>query len=150
MSMLQNENLEVYERKVKDKVVSRGVRTLNPLPSLTKQSEAEKVEINSIMSRYERTGVIDYINVHKPIFDDVSDIEDYRTNLHKMMNAQEAFLKLPSKIRKYFSNDPLEMLNALHDSTRERELQELGLIEMPMPEKPLITDDNPSENEADQ
>ena len=104
----------------------KGFKT--SLPSLTKQSEAEACDINNIVRRYAGTGALPSTN-RAAFFADVSEMGDYREALDRIREAQNAFMELPSDLRKRFKDDPAEFLDFCADPDNREEMVELGLIE---------------------
>lgn len=119
-----------------------------PEPSLTKQAFKKECDINHLLNKYQKTGVMEHINTHNPRYEDFSDVPDYQTSLGIVMQAQESFSSLPSSIRKKFDNDPGLFLDFVSNPANEAEMRELGLITSPAPER-LITSPAPEPVPAD-
>jgi len=97
-------------------------------PSRTVQSEAETVNINSIVARARAGGSVPSLSSREPRYLDVSDVGDYREALHRVRAAQEAFMELPAMVRARFENDPGRMVSFLSDPTNRPEAEKLGLV----------------------
>lgn len=114
----------------------------NPLPSVrsrTKQSFAEQVNINTIIKKIHRTGLVPQKS--GAFYGDFSGGEDYQTALAKIQYADEQFAALPADIRTKFKNNPAELLSFLANPANNDEAATLGLIvkkhqEIPRPEQP--------------
>jgi len=116
-------------------------------PTLTKQSFREECNINSIMARYEKTGLINHVAGREPIFGDFSEIPDYQTALDIVYTAEDQFLQLPAQLRKFFNNDPSFMLAYMQDPKNKAMCQKLGLL--PQDTMPTKTEAaEPPENSA--
>jgi phage internal scaffolding protein len=119
----------------------------------TQQHFKDECDINKIMERYEKTGIID-IPDQKGIFGDFGDVSDYQSALHLMQDAQNQFMELPAKVRAKFDNDPSKLLHFIQNPANKAEAQELGLIEaapLPAPIKvgdPVKTSNNEPLKEA--
>lgn len=74
-------------------------------PSRTKQEFKEDCDINVIINRFTRTGVIPVGNA-APRYLDCRAIPDFQTMQHIMHEAQAAFMRLPANVRKEFDHDP--------------------------------------------
>lgn len=101
----------------------------------TKQSHAAECDINNIMARYLRTGVIDVANKHAPQYGDCSGWE-FQAAITKLAEAKSMFAGLPAKLRNRFENDPGQFLDFVHDRENLAEMRELGLLK---PEAPAAT-----------
>jgi len=97
--------------------------------SRTKQSFAEESEINNILARYEKTGVIEHVKNHGGYADMPSGL-DYHEALQMTIDAQTAFEDLPAQIRREFDNDPYKFLEFVENSDNVERMAELGLIEL--------------------
>lgn len=95
--------------------------------SLTIQSMAEDADINVLMERYGITGTMP-INPRVPMYGDFTEVTDYRSALHAVMEASDAFMELPAKIRARFNNDPQELLDFCANDANINEARSLGLL----------------------
>lgn len=102
--------------------------------SKTLQSDMELADINAIMARYEKTGVIiDPKGVErKPHYGDFTGISDYHAALSTVRQAERVFNALPASIRNKFDNDPQKMIDFVADAANNEELIRLGLKEKPV------------------
>jgi len=98
------------------------------LPSRTVQSEADSVNINSIVARARAGGSVPSLTSREPRYIDVSEVGDYREALHRVRAAQEAFMTLPAIVRARFENDPARLLVFLGDPANRPEAEKLGLV----------------------
>lgn len=110
------------------------VKTVNELPSRTKQSDADQCEINNIMAKYARTGAINHFNTHQGSYGDATG-HDFQTSMNIVIDAQNMFDELPSNIRNRFENEPAQFLDFVNDEANKSEMAELGLLN-PSPETP--------------
>ncbi|AXH74790.1 MAG: internal scaffolding protein [Microviridae sp.] len=105
----------------------------------TKQSFKDECDINTILSKFQRTGLLDFVEKRQPQYGDVTGIE-FQTALQQVIDANALFADLPSKWRKRFHNDPAEFLDFVDDPANREEAIALGLITPP----PVgTTGDNP-------
>ncbi len=100
----------------------------------TRQSEAAGCDINQIVNRFEKTGVLP-IDGREALYEDVSHITDYRDALDRVTMADQAFKQLPAKVRSKFHNDAAKFLDFASDPTNRDQMREMGLIE-PLEEQP--------------
>jgi len=115
--------------------------TVNDKPSRTKQEHAESTDIYNMLNRFQKTGEI-RTNGVQPMYGDFSQIGDYRQAREMLAETEENFLKLPSKIRDRFQNDPAKLIDFVADNKNREEAIKLGLIEVSdPPPKPLSAED---------
>lgn len=96
--------------------------------SMTRQSEAESCDINQIMKRFEKTGVLP-VDTREAVFTDVSEIGSFREALDVVARATEGFMALPAHVRAEFGNDPVAFVDYCSDPANRGHLEELGLVE---------------------
>lgn len=96
---------------------------------MTKQSFQDESNINTIMQKYVKTGVIDYVKDHPGNFVDLPLVEDYQAALNVVIKAGEAFDELPGSVRRRFENNAVGFLEFMDDPEKMEESVELGLRE---------------------
>lgn len=96
--------------------------------AVTKQSFKKECDINNILSQFKRTGIITHIQSQQPVYADLPDDMDYQHSLAVLDAADAAFQTLPSVVRRFFDNDPAQLLQALQDPAMRPKLMELGII----------------------
>lgn len=95
--------------------------------SLTRQSEKDSADINVLLARYDKTGVLP-VNPIEGLYLDVSQMQDYRESLDQVNLAGEFFKALPAKIRADFDNDPSQFLDFAVVPENRPKLEEYGLV----------------------
>lgn len=108
--------------------------------SMTQQQFKDECNINNILAKYKKTGLLTHTAKHEGHFGDFTSIEDYQTSLHKIMEAENSFNMLPSEIRNRFQNDPGQLIGYLSDEKNNEEAYTLGLKIRPKPPEPSIQD----------
>ncbi len=100
---------------------------------LVKQSFTNEADINNIMARYVKTGMLTHeaLNSRQLIFADVSEIGDFQTCQERIKAAQAAFMTLPPDLRARFENDPAQLLDFCSKDENRDEAIELGIIPKP-------------------
>jgi phage internal scaffolding protein len=101
--------------------------TVNEAPSLTKQNHRLECDINHIVAKYVKTGVLEHQKEKQGQYVDVSSGADYQTSMNIVATAQSLFADLPSQIRTQFENDPAQFLDFVQNPENEQEMVELGL-----------------------
>lgn len=100
---------------------------------MTSDEFAEESDINVIMARFGKTGVLPE-NFAMPASGDFTGLSDFKTAMDMVVAAQQEFLKVPAEIRKRFANDPQLLMEFLEDGSNRDEAVKLGLVQAP-PEK---------------
>ena len=95
--------------------------------SLTQQQFVEECDVNNILAKYRRTGLVTHLSKHSGQFGDFSNIEDYQTSLGKIMQAQQSFEMLPSELRSKFGNDPGKLIEFMSDEKNLEDCYKFGL-----------------------
>ncbi len=100
---------------------------------LVKQSFTKEADINNIMARYVKTGMMTEASLasRQLIFSDVSEIGDFQTCQERIAAAQAAFMTLPPHLRARFDNDPAQLLDFCSKEENKDEAIELGIIAKP-------------------
>ena len=97
---------------------------------LTIQSEAANCDINNIVERFEKTGVLPSMT-STPIYGDFTSPFDFQTAQQLLINAEQAFMSLPAKVRLEFENNPAKFLDFVDDPANADKLVSMGLREAP-------------------
>lgn len=93
----------------------------------TKQSFRDDADINTIIKRFLRTGVLDYANKHQPRYGDATGIE-YNAAMATVAAAKSMFNDLPADLRARFENEPAQFLDFIQDPSNYSEAEKLGLL----------------------
>lgn len=107
-----------------------------PDDGLTQQNFHEETDINNIMAKFAKTGLVDHVNKVQGAYGDFTSVQDYQLHLDQVMAAGDAFMALPATIRRRFDNDPAHLVAFLGDPRNRDEAIALGLIEPPPPPEP--------------
>lgn len=107
--------------------------------SRTKQSFAEESQINLIMAKYEKTGLITHVKNHAG-YANMPDGLEYQEALQLTIDAQLAFDELPAKVRREFDNDPFTFLAFVENPENVERMGELGLLEPVVDTTPPVAD----------
>lgn len=102
-----------------------------PLPTLTQQHAKAECDINNILRQYDRTGVITHVAKAAGQYGDFTAVNEYQESLNMVIAAQEAFMELPSGIRKQFANDPGAFFEFATDPANADQMVALGLANPP-------------------
>lgn len=122
MGMLDNST-----QFLKDDAGRRRVGYFSTKPSMVKPEFKQVCDINNIIAKYRQTGLLEHVSRYQGSYSDVVIEGDLHTAMISVVQAEEAFLSLPSNIRKKFHNDPSEFLDFVNNSDNFDEMVKLGL-----------------------
>ena len=121
--------------------------------TMTQQHMAESCDINWIMKRYEKDGIIEHYNQHQGDYSDYSEFPDFHTAMNKVIDAQDMFMTLPAGVRDKFNNDPGAFVEFVSDDNNFDAMVEMGLakpgdeiVKKPAEKKP----EKPAEKKPDE
>jgi len=96
------------------------------------QSFARESDINTIMARYQKTGMIVNVNKRTPFWGDVTMAPTDLIEAQEILVASKtAFEQLPSMLRAMFNNSPTELLRWLDDPANTEQATKWGLLVAP-------------------
>lgn len=99
--------------------------------SRTQQHFREEANINSIMDRYNKSGLLTdpaKVATIMPKFGDFTNISDFQTMQNRIVEVKNYFMSLPADIRRRFDNNPNSLLTWMSDPENTKEARDLGLI----------------------
>lgn len=102
-------------------------------PSRTKQSFRDECNINTIVKKAKRTGLLPTKGLAD--FGDFSDGIDFMEAKIRIVQAEQAFLNLSSDLRARFDNDPAKLIGFLADEKNRDEAVKLKLLNAPILEQ---------------
>jgi len=95
--------------------------------SMARQEFADECDVNSIMARYEKTGVFPFNEAAAPRYLDCSEIPDFQTAQQVVIDANAAFMSLPAHVRREFENDAAKFVDYACDPENLGQMREWGL-----------------------
>ena len=121
--------------------------------SVVQQNAKAETDINTIMKKYVKRGLVDHLNVQPKAYMDVSTATDFHSAMTLVTEAQQQFEALPADVRKRYGNDPAAFLEALERPEDREFLISEGLLEKPPapvvpdgPQTDLPENDPPAED----
>lgn len=96
--------------------------------SLTQQSFAEEVDINTIVRRF-GLGYEPPLNTRMPLNGDFEGVFDFQSAMNVIVAAREAFDAQPAEVRARFHNNPAEFVDFCSDDENYEEARRLGLVD---------------------
>lgn len=103
------------------------VKTTFSTKGRTKQSFKDETDINHIIRRFTRTGVLDFTNKNEARYGDTTGVE-YQQAVNMVAAAKSLFNELPAELRARFENEPAKFLDFVQDERNRDEARELGLL----------------------
>lgn len=104
---------------------------LNPeVVSRTKQSERDASDINTIVAKARKTGVLGsgLPAQRQAQYGDFRNAGDFMEQQNRVVAFKEMFDALPAETRDMFKNNPANLLEFVNDPENREEAQELGLL----------------------
>ena len=154
--MSPQDNLALVEREQRPAAHMRSRKSIiervvyvSEKPSRAKQEFQKECDINNILDKYKKTGVVTHLNTRSPDYGCAPDM-DLREAIEVAKRANQQFLELPSKLRNHFQNDVQSFIEAVADPEQHDKLFELGLTvddyePSNIPEEPLVEPEAPPE-----
>jgi len=105
--------------------------TIDCGPGRTKQYMRDETNINLIMDKYQKTGLVDFVSRRQPEYMETEPV-DFQNAMNTVIEAQNLFSELPSSIRKKFQNNPSEFYDFVSDPSNTEEIYNLGLATRPV------------------
>lgn len=121
--------------KVRNKFTKypKEVIELEGTEDLCQQHFQQEVDINSIIAKYNQTGVISHVSKAREQYGEFRDLADQLPDLAKVTAAQQAFEQLPSTIRTHVGNSLQGFLEFVNDKKNDELLAKWGIIDAPPP-----------------
>lgn len=99
-------------------------------PTMAQQQFKDECDVNVIIDRYTKTGVVpeELVNASAGVYGDFSGVGDYMDMQNRLIAARESFDLLPSKVRSRFNDDPAELIAFVSDGNNYEEAVKLGIV----------------------
>lgn len=108
------------------------VSLLCPDDGMTQQHFKMECDVNEIVRRYVQTGDSSLLEGSSPVYGDVSEFPVDLISAYDAVNqAEDAFMRLPSEIRKSLDNDPARLVQWLANPENKGVAAKFGLINLP-------------------
>lgn len=111
-----------------DESRERRLPTVIAGESKTLQNFKDECDINNIMKKFERTGMLNHAKAFEGGYGDFTDTPvDFQEAMNIVLRAEEMFATVPAKVRKEFDNDAGKFLSFVEDPANLERCRELGL-----------------------
>ena len=111
--------------------------------SLTQQQFKEESDINTIVDRFMKSGVMP-TPATMPQFVDYEGVFDFQSAMNAVRAADENFMRMDAKIRARFNNSPQEFLQFFANGENVEEAIRLGLAIPPAVLETKVSDTEPT------
>jgi len=116
-----------------------------PASGRTKQSFKDECDINLIMKRFEKTGILPETQQRVEQYLDASEF-DFQASMEYVANAKSMFEQIPAKIRDQFDNNPAKFVEFCENPKNLPELTQMGLAtKRPAQATPVATPPPPTQ-----
>lgn len=102
-------------------------RDYEPGDQLTEQTHEQASDINHIIDRYTRTGILDHNSQYAGQYGDFVDAPDYIEAQTLLADANSMFESLPGEIRQQFPQGTPQFLQFVNDPDNAEHMKALGL-----------------------
>lgn len=124
--------VSAYDRRL-DPVIDCAAAEADGDLSQTVQAEKDNCDINVIIARFQKTGILPDIKGRvASVFGDISNVPDFHEAQTIVAKAGQLFMELPADVRSRFSNDPGQFLSFVGDPKNADALVEMGLATKPV------------------
>jgi phage internal scaffolding protein len=96
--------------------------------SRTKQSFTAECDINNIMKKYAKNGLIAHNNALQGEYGNLLGSPDYQNAMNSVIAAEAAFNSLTASIRAKFEHDPSKFLDFAQNPDNHEEMRKMGLL----------------------
>lgn len=101
-------------------------------PVITEQCHKDACDVDNIIRQYDRTGLITHVNQAVANYGDFTLVNEYQESLNMVIQADNAFMDLPAKVRSRFGNDAGAFFEFATDPANSDEMVKLGLADAPV------------------
>lgn len=98
--------------------------------SKTQQQFKEEADINNVMMKYQKTGILgNILDQRQPFHGDFTTGFEFQEAQNMIAETTQKFEALPSDLRERFGNSPAKLLDFIADPQNRIEAEKLNLIE---------------------
>lgn len=90
----------------------------------TKQSFKAETDINTILGKYMKTGVISHMNKFQPLYGEFADV-NLAEAMDQVQKGYDIFAALPAEVRREFDQNPDSFFSFVNDPENSGRLEEL-------------------------
>lgn len=94
---------------------------------MTRQEFQDECDINKLMERYEKTGMLPQQPQREAFYGDFTDLPTFQEAQHIVMQAEAAFASLPARVRREFADNPAMFVDFASNPENIDKMREWGL-----------------------
>jgi len=98
---------------------------------MTQQHFKDQVDINNILAKYRRTGVVEHVKKARELYGDFTELGEYARDLDKVAKAQQTFEMMPAEIRNQFKNSIQGFFEFIGDEKNKDQCVKWGIFDAP-------------------
>ena len=95
---------------------------------MAKQSMKDECDINKMIERFRKSGMIEALDNQPQLYADVSGYGDYHGSLEIVRQTDELFMTLPADVREEFANDAGAFVEFAANPANRDKMLEMGLL----------------------
>lgn len=114
----------------------------------TQQQHREKCDVNRIIAKYNKTGVLDHMGRASNLYGDASKLKDLRESQNLIAEVRSMFMQLPATEREFFQNDIANYAEFMTDPKHRDGRIQRGYEKAPPPPKKETTEAKPPASES--
>lgn len=107
---------------------------------VAQQQFKNEVDMNTIVKRFGYALELNVGAAGPGEFGDFSAGVDFQAAMNRVVEAQQAFARLPAALRARFGNDPARFLDYVHSSDNVAEAVELGILDRSALAAPVVVE----------
>lgn len=105
-------------------------------PTRTQQNFIEDADINTIVGRFLKTGVLPPVR-QPPSYADFMEVTDFQSAMNAINHAKESFMQLPAEVRNTFNNDPGQFIHYVDHCIETGDFEPLQKMGLGVPQPPV-------------
>lgn len=103
--------------------------SFDPAENKTVGYYKDECDLNLVMKKFRNlSDVMRSYDASGFVYDDFSNVTDYRTSIERMREANEVFSQMPSDLRAHFNNDIATFLDKVHDESSKEILKKHNFL----------------------
>lgn len=117
------EDSEISDRKEMRALARETTRIVCRDDSLAKQSFADECDLNKILEKASRTGMVSHLSRYGEMYGDLAGV-DLQEMMNTVARANTMFAELPAEVRREFGNNQQAFFDFVNDPANKDKLKE--------------------------